>query len=1772
MKKKKNSIRGKFKKGLATLLTASLVVSAVQIPAFAKNSEEVTESSASVSGIFTKKIVLDLLSEDLKEAALTAIRENRLFDAQDYLGATSDSEKAIREYEAFFNENPGLYVVEVPDSVKDTLSGEADAELRIFVQKDAKKAKVDLKDDFNDLTTEEITGTEVTEATDETAVTEDAETASKDVEFRYGTDKDIILYEPSSDVDTLVNGGEDAVYVDPEQVAVDNLDYELTGNEKITFMFVNESEGTVKFTLNVDGVTYDKVEVGGRKAALKKILDEAGIKKTDSRATASTVKKTDKTEIKASEDTAVTVETTRKAVESKTKVVEEAVETVVSDTKVTETETTETVESDANVTETKTAETEEPDTGANETEISSETGTGTTEASNEKIFIDGSDSQASEVMATEAFGGDDEQSVVVIEETEAETEKQEVQEKTDKSETKETIPEKIAAAIHDVADKFFGKIVAFADDESDENREYVPEEETAAYVEEKETEAVAEAVQETTLAAETEAVEEITSEETKAVVEETTAVETTVAESAMAETTVAETSVTETTATKETEAHVKNTDKRPKVASASEIDSEYDDFAKELIAEVKKAVEENKEAAMECIKVAKIAQYSINELGKVHYETEVDGYTVEVFAPKNAFGKSTPTLNAKKLYKPEEKGDSKDVLSDEEVAELKKNDIYDNSQSLDINFTDFWGKEVEPSEPVKVRITLNDEDLLKKIDASSLEVHHLKETDSTLKTEKVAATEDVKVLDENDEQISEADLKVNPETSEDDEESSAVEVTSAIAEFEVESFSTFTITWTWWLLLATDTYNITVHYVKENGQELTAVKNVPFKDLGDGDVVLSRVQGGVTDYEYKEARLGSATGDVVATVSARDMGIFGHKVDFYNENGKRVAAVDYNTDIFLIYKKTEYPEGGRLDPNKFGKPVAEKKLEANKNNDGTYTLTLSVEGKSESKDLNSGKANVLVVLDVSGSMDENSNGRLTIAKTAINNLAEKLLKNNEKVKDNVQIGLITFSSAVKDISSKSYTSLAAFEKQVNKQKAGGGTNWEAALLEANKYDFKNGYPVYIIFVSDGAPTFRINANGDTSDVKYLNSDFTQPGILDHYGKYRVYGLGDEDPSDICLTAAQTAAKSIRNANKKLYVVNAFSKTEAENHMKSLFDNDADKTNNYFDAWDQTKLNAAFDKICNEITQNISYTNVGITDGITSHTATSIKTSDNGIITSGLKYDVYMTKNGEKIDSSSKSLKEKLGITKAEAEKLSKELDDELKTVKANAAKFGEVEGTPTVDWQVGGANHKLLDGVTYSASFIVWPDQGIFDAVADSSNGKEISAQDQKTIDEGWTTNTQAYVKYSVLNEVTGENNAPIKKPDFELSNPDPINISVTDLGVEKIWQLNNITDEAQKSFVNKDNLISLDLYKDSFKDEENTPEPYISGITFVTDPENSENNSFTATEDKQNNQIIWKHNERKAVAPGILVSVPDKAGDDLFKSPGNTPVTFNDNGTVKKYYVLDEGHYYKFDEKSGNKHFQLEDKVYHPMYVDGVLYNVSISDGIITKMELMVELEKYRDGNTEKVRAKSESGKITATNKLAFDELTVSNTFTGNMSNAQATTFAIYLYEDEAGTKLKTYKDVTKTAVRGDSSEKQDYILSLNNDKGMEKQTDGDYKGAYLFTVTPETINDKASLTITLPADAIYKVVEVKTGTGYEDYDTESAWKKNKTTEKKGAVTDVLKLSEVNLVDYVNKKGVVTPTGFSDSPYPFIALALAGFGALAFLAYGRQRRRLYWD
>ncbi len=610
-------------------------------------------------------------------------------------------------------------------------------------------------------------------------------------------------------------------------------------------------------------------------------------------------------------------------------------------------------------------------------------------------------------------------------------------------------------------------------------------------------------------------------------------------------------------------------------------------------------------------------------------------------------------------------------------------------------------------------------------------------------------------------------------------------------------------------------------------------------------------------------------------------------------------------------------------------PVRSKTL--TDNGDGTYTLTLSVTGKSSSSDA-SEKANVVVVFDSSGSMDysttanryevatygrygkiandyiqlyrwsnwygdyvevgDNDNhtdvyyydegeyvqytdtryrqtalNRLTVAKNAVNGLAEKLLENNTTsgVSDMVEMAFVDFATNVKSETTHATktTSIDTFKSWVNATSADGGTNWEDALNYAKSINFNDNDPVYIVFVSDGNPTFRVSKyNNNANDGRNCSG----------YGSNATcarYGTGNSDPNGWNLAAAQDVAATITaDANNTLYAVGVFGDA---NNMRNL-----DSKAIYKDATDQAALEAAFDDIVKQITNNLSLTGLSFNDGITALTSVSID---------GTADDFTYKKNG---------------------------------TVWADAPEAKFENGTVT--WDLG--NTILGDGETATVSFIVYPSQESIDLVADLNNGvikyENLTADQKSQIlvsGETYTLKTNTdypTLKYQTVTTTTvnGVPTTTISDPKFaRIDQPDPVELYTEEIALRKLWE--DSLDPSQRE--NEVEDIYLQLYVDG-KEYDKLPEYTENGIKI----------------EKQNNSNVWGTGTI-FIAPGLMVSEGHPAYTE------NTPygvVTMNG----KKYAVLNPGHEYKFGEKDINNHFELTNYIYHPMLVDGALMNVTFT------------------------------------------------------------------------------------------------------------------------------------------------------------------------------------------------------------------------------------------
>lgn len=231
-------------------------------------------------------------------------------------------------------------------------------------------------------------------------------------------------------------------------------------------------------------------------------------------------------------------------------------------------------------------------------------------------------------------------------------------------------------------------------------------------------------------------------------------------------------------------------------------------------------------------------------------EVEIDGQLVNVFVdiPVGAFEEGvTPVLHAEAVS-------AEDADKAAETVAEQTGATFDSMMVLDVYFTDGDNTdEIEPALPVSVRFELPEAALPENIDASTLTVHHIaEEKDEAGNT----------VTDENGEAVVNVETVATATTTDDVEGVIALSATAAekteagedvariddlpelqaealvdnaeepgvVAAFEVESFSTFVLTYTQQGGQGSGSGRVTVHLVDENGQELN-IDTEKFKEI-----------------------------------------------------------------------------------------------------------------------------------------------------------------------------------------------------------------------------------------------------------------------------------------------------------------------------------------------------------------------------------------------------------------------------------------------------------------------------------------------------------------------------------------------------------------------------------------------------------------------------------------------------------------------------------------------------------------------------------------------------------------------------------------------------------------------------------------------------------------------------------------------------------------------------------------------------------------------------
>lgn len=270
------------------------------------------------------------------------------------------------------------------------------------------------------------------------------------------------------------------------------------------------------------------------------------------------------------------------------------------------------------------------------------------------------------------------------------------------------------------------------------------------------------------------------------------------------------------------------------------------------------------------------------------------------------------------------------------------------------------------------------------------------------------------------------------------------------------------------------------------------------------------------------------------------------------------------------------------------KPSNNKSIVKTDGGDGDqYTLYLTASGDSTSSTVTTATpADIVLVMDKSGSMkgDLDSN-----AKKAANALAGKLLTAENAAGQQVRMAVVTFSANA-SLKQNFTTDVSRINSAVEGNPEG-GTNWEAALKQANDLQGRPGVKKHIIFLSDGDPTYRISdypigCGGWGNRCNPDDSWQTTPK--------GVHGAGTEgsDKRYGYNYAAALAEANKRDGDAALYVV----KTSTEAKKMADFAEQAGAVDGKaFDGTNPENLTKAFNQIYSTITSSAKIKVFSITD-------------------------------------------------------------------------------------------------------------------------------------------------------------------------------------------------------------------------------------------------------------------------------------------------------------------------------------------------------------------------------------------------------------------------------------------------------------------------------------------------------------------------------------------------------------------------------------------------
>lgn len=905
--------------------------------------------------------------------------------------------------------------------------------------------------------------------------------------------------------------------------------------------------------------------------------------------------------------------------------------------------------------------------------------------------------------------------------------------------------------------------------------------------------------------------------------------------------------------------------------------------------------------------------------------------------------------------------------------------------------------------------------------------------------------------------------------------------------------------------------------------------------------------------------------------------------------------------------------------------------------DGIYELALSVKATSDqSSSASVTKSNVVMVIDVSGSMGNNAsyqwaeytydslsynssstyrtsasnngtrvyyrngawrtsnndNGqvytgtvyiyetRLASTKRAAYAVVDALMaynNNDDNITDIFELTLVKFAGTdqtsvvtYNGTTIRDQTNATLIKNAINSLSANGGTNWEAALnlakTEADYYKNTDTSQMHdpeektsVIFLTDGFPTFYVNNNGSQGgDGQEGNSNvstsYTQARpsaraiVSNGYTLYNIFAFGsDTTTHGNNTTGSHTGFEFLRGLTNYAYGsgdTNNFNETAVTRQYA-------------FNAKSTSDLVAAFNTIIDHITNNVGYAGVNLSDGV-SLGATSTSVAVNGTAKADtMRYTV--TDAAGKIAYTVKFSNGTANFTIYNADGTTTTASDsEAETVTTNIN--GTVINSQVYSVDVGGKTYKmspatidadsgmvkwdlaglgiLESGYTYTVAFDVWPNQLAYDIAADLNNGiyaNVDAALDAYNVTDDterqhikdaivhnadgsyslYTNYSQEIEYYPATSETDDDGNVTWTYGDKQTQNlphPDPIPLKGSLLPMEKEWE-SGLAQSEMDELLWEDGVVGgtskqyqITLYVWKAETEEELEQKVQTGVTAANQPYITEILGWDAA----TNAYDWEKDI--AVAPGTMVNIDEaeELGFDITDQSKIREFT-NDEGITLTYYVIENGHYYYVTEDGADLHFELETVLYHPMIVDGTLYNVAFGEGkTVEKMDPMKSVTA-----TNTLKGGLNVHKIVSTTQIAVEDNAINNVTEPVDDNGIETVTDEFTYEikiwkvDDDGNKsaVYTYDDQIDTAAnktKGGSIGYRVFSEPTEIDPVTGDITYGQQlRGAILTENSPyadlaggifATIeNNETTIVLTMPANGEIRLVNLPAGTQYQ-------------------------------------------------------------------------------